>query len=185
MIGKFAKVAIALAGMATAMLPLATEAQARPGWGGGRHWRGDRGIDGGDVLAGLLILGGIAAIASAASKSQNRNANRDQDYRDPDSREPNAPYRDDAVQSGPDARNDWRPNGGPGGFAPQVTRNMNDAVERCVDEASRSGEVDEVFDAARNGDGYRIAGAFRSGDRFSCDISGQGGVLLDIRRGQP
>jgi len=33
-----------------------------------RHWRHhDHGIDGGDVLAGLLIIGGIAAVASAAT----------------------------------------------------------------------------------------------------------------------
>lgn len=45
--------------------------QWRGGW---RHrgWRGhNRGIDGGDILAGALILGGIAAIASAASNSAN------------------------------------------------------------------------------------------------------------------
>ena len=44
--------------------------RGRGGWGrggwGGRHHHDD-GIDGGDVFAGLLILGGIAAIASAAS----------------------------------------------------------------------------------------------------------------------
>lgn len=42
--------------------------------GGWRHrgWRGrNRGIDGGDIVAGALILGGIAAIASAASNSAN------------------------------------------------------------------------------------------------------------------
>ncbi len=174
MIGKFAKVAIAGAGMATALLPLATEAQARPGWGGGRHWRGDRGIDGGDVLAGLLIFGGIAAIASAASKSNERNANRDQDSR----------YRDGPAQSEPYRGDDWRQNGGQGSFAPQATRNINDAVDRCIAEASRNGEVEEVFDASRNGGGYRVSGALRNGDSFSCEVSGQGGVLLDLRRGQ-
>lgn len=33
-----------------------------------RHYRHD-GIDGDDLLAGLLVVGGIAAIASVASKS--------------------------------------------------------------------------------------------------------------------
>lgn len=50
------------------------------GWRG-RGWRGrNRGIDGGDILAGVLILGGIAAIASAASNSsssRNRNGPND------------------------------------------------------------------------------------------------------------
>lgn len=180
MIGKFAKVAVAIAGFATAMLPLAAEAQARPGWGGGRHWRGDRGIDGGDVLAGLLIIGGIAAIASAASKSNNRTVPRDQDYRDQ-----NPQYRNDPVPSAPDQGEDWRQNGGQGGFDQRATRNINDAVERCLDEASRRGEVEEVYDASRSGGGYRVAGTLRGGDDFSCEVSGQGGVQLDVRRGQP
>ncbi|WP_017670550.1 hypothetical protein [Blastomonas sp. AAP53] len=52
--------------------------QWRGGWGN-RRWRGrNRGIDGGDILAGALIIGGIAAIASAASNSsRNRNGPND------------------------------------------------------------------------------------------------------------
>lgn len=46
--------------------------QWRGGWRN-RGWRGrNRGIDGGDILAGALIIGGIAAIASAASNPNNR-----------------------------------------------------------------------------------------------------------------
>ena len=61
------------------------------GWSqyGRYHNRHRGGIDGGDVLAGVLVLGGIAAIASAASNS-NRNHNRD--YRD-DYRYRNDTYR--------------------------------------------------------------------------------------------
>ena len=51
----------------------AIPADARDGWRGGRHH--DR-IDAGDVIAGALVIGGIAAIASAAS-----NGSRDRDYR--------------------------------------------------------------------------------------------------------
>lgn len=174
MMGKFAKTAIAVAGMATAMLPLATQAEARPGWGGGRHWRGDRGVDGGDVLAGLLIIGGIAAIASAASNANNRDAQRDRDYR----------YRDQPTPENDYARDDWRQNGAQRDFSRGAAQSISDAVDRCVDEASRKGEVDEVFDAARTGNGYRVSGTLRNGDNFSCDVSGQGGVLLDLRRGQ-
>ncbi|MFN3475702.1 MAG: hypothetical protein ACK4ZW_16805 [Blastomonas sp.] len=52
--------------------------QWRGGWRN-RGWRGrNRGIDGGDILAGALILGGIAAVASAASNSsRNRNGPND------------------------------------------------------------------------------------------------------------
>ena len=53
------------------------------GWSqyGRYHKRHRGGIDGGDVLAGVLVLGGIAAIASAASNSKNRDTYRDRDYR--------------------------------------------------------------------------------------------------------
>lgn len=63
----------------TAMLLVSTAATARPGdW---RHGR-DR-IDAGDVIAGALIIGGIAAIASAASNDRDDRRYR---YRDGDAR---------------------------------------------------------------------------------------------------
>ncbi|WP_156139437.1 hypothetical protein [Sphingomonas sp. 35-24ZXX] len=56
--------------------------QWRGGWGN-RRWRGrNRGIDGGDILAGALILGGIAAVASAASNSARRNSDDRVSYND-------------------------------------------------------------------------------------------------------
>ena len=51
-----------------------------------RHWRHHDRVDGGDVLAGVLILGGIAAVAAAASSSNRSREARD--YRYPDSRYP-------------------------------------------------------------------------------------------------
>ena len=69
----------------------ATPAEAR-GRHGGWHNRHDDGIGAGEIIGGILILGTIAAVASAASK-QNREA-RNRDYRyDP-------PYRDDRAQAG-------------------------------------------------------------------------------------
>src|SRR3546814_5987608 len=56
----------ALAAFAMSATPVL--AHGYGGWGRHYHRHGD-GIDGGDVLAGLLIVGGIAAIASAARKS--------------------------------------------------------------------------------------------------------------------
>lgn len=52
------------------------------GWGGGhRRWRhrGD-GIDAGDVILGAIIIGGIAAVASAASKANRDRLPRDGDW---------------------------------------------------------------------------------------------------------
>ncbi|MBD3773840.1 MAG: hypothetical protein IE921_09675 [Rhodobacteraceae bacterium] len=57
------------------------------GWGYRRHR--DR-VDAGDVLAGVLIIGGIAAIASAASKSKQRET-----YREPYPRPYNSRYNSD------------------------------------------------------------------------------------------
>lgn len=175
-----------MAAMATTLLPIA--AQARPGWHGGRGWHRDRGIDGGDLLAGILIIGGIAAIASAASNSQrNRDANRNSDYR----------YRGDPrdyPQQNPryDPRgDDWTRDGQDQGSSGQgdpargtgLTRDLDDAVNACADEASRKGDVAEIRDATRSDRGYRVTGRFGNGDSFSCDVRGEGGVLLDIRRG--
>ena len=47
--------------------------------GFGRHH--DRGISAGDVIAGVAIIGVLAAIAGAASKSNNRNRGYDDRYR--------------------------------------------------------------------------------------------------------
>lgn len=41
----------------------------------------DRGIDAGDIIAGALIIGGIAAVASAAGKDRRHSGYRDRDYR--------------------------------------------------------------------------------------------------------
>lgn len=174
---------MAAAALAMTALPVAAQAHGRwdgGGWGG-RGWHRDRGgIDGGDVLAGLLIIGGIAAIATAASKAEKkRNAPQDDGYR----------YRPEEDQRGnrnddwrnDDRRNDdWRDQGRVG----SGSRGLNQAVDACATEAERSGEIEDIQDATRNGNGYRVSGTFRSGDRFSCDVSGEGGVLLDIRRGR-
>src|SRR5262245_40287131 len=83
---------------AAALSLTATPAMAR-GW----HRHGD-GIDGGDVVAGLLIFGGIAAIAAAASSKSNkdRQARQDDRYRD----YPDSDYRDVPPQSYQNDRDD-------------------------------------------------------------------------------
>ena len=58
----FAKGGIATAAVGAMALAGATPAQARD--------RGDDGISVGEVIAGAVIIGGIAAIASAASKDR-------------------------------------------------------------------------------------------------------------------
>lgn len=65
-----------LAATAATLVASATPAMARD-----RYGRGHDGIDAGDVIAGALIIGGIAAIATAASNGS-RNDRYDRRYND-------------------------------------------------------------------------------------------------------
>lgn len=121
-----------------------------------RDHRGD-GIDAGDIIAGALIIGGIAAIASAAGNDRDY----DRDYRDG--------WRDD--------RNDWR-------YGDRYNRGSSrDAVEQCVRSAERSAsrysygdaDVTDVRDIRRTRKGYEVRGRiavntmgrdWRDGDRW-------------------
>lgn len=147
-----------------------------------RHWRHhDRGIDGGDVLAGVLILGGIAAIASAASKSsRDREAG---DYRYPDSR-----YPEQRSPSESDYR-DWRAQrDGDAGYAGQRDSTpydgsdwrgdaMNGAVNACAGEIERGERhIDSVEGVNRAADGWRVEGRLQDGRVFGCTAGPDGTI---------
>ena len=125
-----------------------------------RHYRGYRRghVRTGDVLAGVLILGGIAAIASAASNNK-RERYRDSDYRRDDRRYRNSDYRE--------RRGDSRYNG---------SRGIDGAVNQCVSEIERDVRVDTVDSVDRNGEGWRVTGAIFNGDRFTCQIGSDGRI---------
>jgi hypothetical protein len=156
---------------AAALSLTATPAMAR-GW----HRHGD-GIDGGDVVAGLLIFGGIAAIAAAASKSsKDRQARTDdryrdsRDYREDDSRYvPPADERSDSYRDRPDNNgpsSNWR-----SGLS------VDGAVDACVGEVEQgSRSIDSVEAVNRDGDGWRVSGRVRGGSDFACSVDGQGRV---------
>jgi hypothetical protein len=120
------------------------------GWGRGRHHRHDNDIDAGDVLAGVLILGGIAAIASAA------NNDRDDGYRYPE----DPGYRTPAPQPRFDGRG------------------MDRAADICVAEVERRGtaRVGSVDSAARTGEGWQVAGSLEGGEAWSCWIDNDGRI---------
>ncbi|WP_374280164.1 hypothetical protein [Novosphingobium sp.] len=148
-----------------ALAMMASPAMARDrGWGGG--WGGGWGrhhhdrVDAGDVLAGILIIGGIAAIASAASNNKQKRA-------EPEYRYPDAPARPDSRgYAGNDDRPQW--NEGTG---------INGAVNRCIDEVSRGKTgVDTVDNVTREGDGWRVQGRVTSGDNFTCAVDGDGRI---------
>ena len=167
--GRFRKSAAALALLASVSLA-STPAMARGwggwgwGWGGGWGRHHDR-VDAGDVITGILIIGGIAAIASAASdngkraRERDRREREDRDWRGED-RDESGGYGDD------DRRPEWREGSG-----------INAAVERCVSELERgSAKVEGVEAVNKQGDGWRVEGRMSGGQSFACAIDADGRI---------
>lgn len=147
-----------------------------------RH-HGDK-IDAGDVIAGALIIGGIAAIASAASKDKDRRYDgRYYDRRGYDSRYDNRGY--DRYRDNP-----------------------RNAVERCINAVNRdanryvrgNARVTDIRDVDRKSYGYKVKGTLvvnqrnrgwrgdygysRSGynydsGRFTCKVGYGGRIDID------
>lgn len=109
----------------------------------GRH---DRGVDAGDVIAGVLILGGIAAIASAASEPR-------REARSYPSTQSSYPSR--------------RSNSGQG---------LDRAVNMCLQEIERDVRVESVDGVDRTGSGWNVTGQLYDGEGFSCQIGNDGRV---------
>lgn len=158
--------------------------RGRGGWGNngwGNRWNGgwgrrhNDGIDGGDVLAGVLVLGTIAAIASAASK--NSRDKREQDVRR---------QGDDSWRYGDDTRNDSRPAdmNRPSDMGRSVS--LDNAVDTCVADVERgSNRVDTVDNVNRQGDGWRVEGRTQGGASWNCSVDASGrvkGVTTDDPR---
>lgn len=145
---------------AAAPLPQAATRAAGPaaqGWSienekaeGWRRYRRHRdGIDGGDILAGALIIGGIAAIASAASNESRRQRDRD---RYEDSR-----YRDDRRTSASEINS--------------VADQCSYAAEERAGYGARTDRIDTV---ARDGAGWRVEGSVSSDrgyENFYCGVT--------------
>ena len=117
------------------------------GYGRNRHRRNR--VDGGDIVAGILILGGIAAIASAASKNKRNRRYEDRDYRN-ERRSDNSRY--DNRRS--DERSDTRNSRGTG--------SMDQAINACADAAERKAgkkaRVSEIRSVSKDGTGWRVEG---------------------------
>ena len=124
----------------------------------GHRYRGYRHrnrVDAGDVIAGIAILGGIAAIASAASKD--RDGYRDRRYRD--RRYPAAYPRADRSSG------------------------LDRAADMCVREIERDVRVEQIDRVDRNASGWDVTGSLYNGERFTCRI-GPDGRIDDIDYGQ-
>lgn len=135
-----------------------------PAFARDRWHRDDDGISAGDVIAGALIIGGIAAVASAASDRDDRY---DRDYRGDRYR---GGYRDYGYD-------DYNYRGG------YRHGNPRRAVEQCIRAAERSAsrysygnaDVTDIRDIDRINGGFRVEGriavnsmgrGWRNGDRY-------------------
>ena len=167
MTGKASHLAAVLASAAALSLSATPAAAQSWGWGGGNwgHHHRDR-VDAGDVLAGILIIGGIAAIASAASSKKRDRRDRRDDNR-PD-------YPGDRTSGyggyGNDNDQQWPQQG-------QQNGGVDSAVSRCTSEVSRgSARGTSVESINRDGDGWRVQGRTGAGAEFSCSVGGNGQI---------
>ena len=158
-------------------IPLATKAwsPADERYAARRHWKRHRhndGIDGGDVLVGLLVLGGIAAVAGSIDKSgdQQRERRSSRDY-------PQRPYdyRGDDWRGEEPRGEDWR------GQQPSSSRAMDRAVEACSAEAARTGRVDEIYAVDRIEGEWRVRGDYEGGGEFTCTVDPGGRAYVGYR----
>jgi len=125
------------------------------GTGDAAHYRRYRhrnnGVDTGDIIAGILVLGGIAAIASAAGRDDDR------------------PYRERANvpdrERGREADRSFE------------SRGISRAVDMCMEEIERGRDrVASVDEAVRNAQGWYVSGALESGHAFTCRIGNDGRI---------
>ena len=141
------------------------------------RWRRHRGGSTvGNVLTGLLVIGGIAAVAKAIDKDQekrrrDRTEGRDYPYRD-------GPYDyrdadgDDPVAERDDGRDDSFGRGDP--------RAADRAVDACTAEARRSGRVDEVYDVDAVDGEWRVKGDYTDGREFTCTVDRNGKAYVGL-----
>jgi hypothetical protein len=147
-------------------------ASATPALADDHRGRDRDGISAGEIIAGAVVIGGIAALAGAFDGDRDRWDRRD--------------YRGDGWDRG----ERWGYGGGARG-----------AVERCVraaeNQARRFGgyryaDVIDVRDVDRRRFGFRIEGRIEVGDggrwggrgfdrgRFTCRLDGRGAPLIDF-----
>lgn len=143
-INRFAAASALAAAFSMAAMPAAAREHR---W---HHWRHYDRIDAGDVIAGAVILGGIAAVASAASK-------RDRDEPAP----PTVPVDRQGYsydQADPDVA-------------------LDRTADTCVDAVERGRDrVDTVDEVTRGRDGWTVSGVLANGRDFACLIGNDGRV---------
>ena len=131
-----------------------------------RRWRRYRdrgGIDGGDLLGGLLVLGGIAAVAGAIKKDKQERRERTQgsDYPYPE-----RPYDYRQGERAYDERGS--------------ARELDRAVEACSAEAGRAGRVDRIYDVDKIDGEWRVRGDYQGGREFTCTVDSNGRAYVGM-----
>jgi hypothetical protein len=141
-----------------------------------RHYRHRDRVDAGDVIAGIFLIGAIAAIADSAGKAKQRDRDRDRDRRDDDYRyeRPQGDYR-----AAPERERDraWTPGGNPA--EARAADACSWAAEGELGDTARVGQIDAV---TRDGDGWRVTGNVAAPDimprDFACTY--RGGRVVDV-----
>ena len=118
-------------------------------------------VDAGDVITGVLILGGIAAVANAVKNSNRDERYRDRDWRDRDYRDRRGePYRDSNATG------------------------LDRAASLCVAAIERDARVETVDSYDRNAAGWTVTGRLFDGQGFTCAIGQDGRIdALDYGSG--
>lgn len=145
------------------------------------------GIDGGDILTGALVLGGIAAVAAIASDDDRDDRYYDSRY---DSR------YDRRYDRGYDDRNDRRDYRHNRGYN-NAGQYRQDAVQECIQAAeytaSRANygtraEVYDIREVDRERRGFEVRGRIavqdRGGRNYRRDRWDEGSFTCDVRRGR-
>lgn len=132
-----------------------------------RYWYRRNRVDAGDVIGAVVVLGTIAAVASAASRA----GQRDRDYRYP-TRERDYGYDRD-YRSRPSTPR-W-----------DDSRGLDRAVDLCAREVERNARIESVEGANRTGSGWDVSGRLRTGESFHCSIGNDGRIEgVDYGRGE-
>lgn len=137
-----------------------------------RHWHHRDRVDAGDVIAGIFLIGAIAAIADAAGKS------RDSDRRDDDYRyEP--PQRDSDYRNAPEPQDDRRWVPGNNSAETRAVEACSWAAEGELGDDARVGAIDAV---TQDGDSWRVSGTVAAPEMmprdFACTY--RGGRVVDV-----
>jgi hypothetical protein len=153
---KFAIRLVGAAVLASSLVGAIAPAEARHR----RHWHRDR-VDAGDVIAGIFLIGAIAAIADSAGKAKQRER-RDPDYRsDP-------PQGDHGYRAAPEGerQGQWIP--GSNGDEARAVDACSWAVEGELGDNARVGQIDAVN---RDGANWRVTGSVAAPESMPRDFA--------------